>query len=349
MADPVFRALIAGVGRSGTTAVYRSLQELIERRRLSCRYVYEPYLWNPAVFGTVYDDERFTERFNSPSSLHVEGIYAHCKTPLFCSERHSIHDDFLRNIVFRAGQNTLAKAIRVNGRLSAIARLVPDAKIVLLIRNPLDTINSAANLFSFFGDEYHPSDKPRFLAEIQSLFGVSSPPPDDEIAWSRLWWRYMTEAALESAERFPEQIFVVPYEMFVADRTACASEIAGFLGLDRDGLEDLDLESPAATVTNEFHIGKQHVGLLEDCHHYYWNKAIRHADLSLDVDAKAAAATVWARYREADGVPLLNEFAPDRTAIYYRNELRFSGCHRIVAALRRLKRMARPGRSTMAN
>ena len=40
------------------------------------------------------------------------------------------------------------------------------------LRNPVDTLNSSLGMFSFTGEEFHPSDKVRLLAEAGALRGA---------------------------------------------------------------------------------------------------------------------------------------------------------------------------------
>jgi len=339
------KILVAGVGRSGATILYGALQQLLQRQHAGSRYVFEPFLWNPDVLDAPYDDRLFKDKFERPSSLHVDGIYAHCKTPLFLRDRHTIHDAFVRNHVFETGRTTLVKESRANGRLESFIRLVDAIRIVVVVRNPLDTVNAMAGLRSFFGDEYYPSDKQRYLGEIESAFKVKSIKldVDDEISWSRLWWRYMTQAAVETAERFPEHIFVLPYEMYMTDRRGSLAEVAAFLGLTSDGLTTADLHTPILPATADINLTRAHVARLEDCHRYYWGKVVHHADVTLDFDLKARARDVWQRYEHAEGVPLLNEYHPNRTAVFYRDALHRSGRHWWTGQLRRLKRTVAPG------
>ena len=49
--------------------------------------------------------------------------------------------------------------IRGCGRLEAMLTLLPDLKVIVITHNLVDTVNSGLGMFSFFGDEFHPSDK----------------------------------------------------------------------------------------------------------------------------------------------------------------------------------------------
>ena len=266
------KILVAGLARSGTSTLFANLQHIFAAAYQDHRFVYEPYLWDPDTFDDFY--EHYGNRFNTTASLHLEGMYVHGKTPLFLSDTHQLHDHFIHTVIFpNHRHNVLAKAIRANGRLECFLNAVSDLKIILIIRNPLDSINSLVARFSYFGDEFHPSDKDRFLNEITAhhTLDPNLSPESDEIALSRLWWRHMTDAALDVARRYKDRVYVVPYEVYHDDKHRALQRLCAFCDLPISDLPTKHLDQASGPVTTQVHLAQADVSSLAELNRYYWN------------------------------------------------------------------------------
>lgn len=228
-----------GVGRSGTTAVYGLLQHILEASFPSdVDYVYEPFLWDRMAFNKQYKD--LTDEFSYAASLSVEGMYHHRRLPILVTEGHvpdQTSKDWLVQTLRPLGGKRcyLGKMIRANGRIRLIREVAPDTKIIFFIRNPLDVLNSAAQLFSFFGSEFHESDLERFKAEVRKHFGRDM--PDSTIGSSSIeaeywYWYFSNQFFLQYAQKNPQDLLSVAYEAYVENRETTVQRICEFVGVD---------------------------------------------------------------------------------------------------------------------
>src|SRR5262245_32811634 len=98
--------LVSGVGRSGTTAIYQAVYDYLSLTDgPNFRFFYEPELWGPSIWASnprEVDDSLF----GMANSLHIGGIYAHERLPLFLSKRRKILNEFLSTI-FGLSENSL--------------------------------------------------------------------------------------------------------------------------------------------------------------------------------------------------------------------------------------------------
>ena len=244
-----FHWMISGVGRSGTTMAYSALLGAARAIAPDTLGRYEPFLWGPPTWDKF--PEEFGDAFSQTDSISTTGLYAHTQSPLFLDGGHPVHDQFIDEIL-PSGRPVVAKVIRGAGRLSAFLERDPDLKIVHLIRNPLDVVNSALLYFSFFGGEFHPSDEARFNTEAAVRFAGSHRPTADltEVERTLDWWRFMNEAALQSASRFPGRLKIVPYEELMADLPRVMGEIASFLGASPELIDPAKLEDKVGPITS---------------------------------------------------------------------------------------------------
>jgi hypothetical protein len=290
---------IFGVGRSGTTALYAGVQNLILSNKISCRYLYEPYLWSHRVFDKPFAE--VTRKFGSTSSLSIDGIYAHYKTPLFANQKNDVHAQFL-SLITQDSPNFLLKAIRGNGRLTLFLEQFPELRLVYIIRNPLETINSVIDLFSFFGDEFHPSDKPRFLEEIKHGFSVpfdlKSTEKLDEVEWSLLWWKYMNLAALKTISEHRDRVFVVAQEAFKASPGYTLHRIGQFFGLDTQSLSLYESERPVGPLTQKVNLSTKHIDLIRNQDSEYWQNFIGYSDIPLEKTANDLREKLYVHYQK---------------------------------------------------
>jgi glycosyltransferase involved in cell wall biosynthesis len=292
-----FKWLLCGVGRSGTTAMYVAMQHLARAQGHDFQCRYEPYLWGPPTWSTNFREA--ASRFTSTTSINPVGLATHLTTPLFL--RHAPHPEHSRFVstIFPRNISVLAKVIRACGRLDDYLRYDEDLKIVHVMRNPLDSVNSILGLFSFFGDEFHPSDKSRFYDEI-GLDVDRQARLCHEAQASVDWWYFMNEAALETAGRFPDRILVVPYETFTAAPSATFEGIASFLGGSIDGVADIDLDRPGGPVTKKVNLKSQDIETLREYHDWYFAEIADLSSVPIHFDPTERANKVADKYKSAE-------------------------------------------------
>lgn len=224
---------VFGVGRSGTTMMYRLVQQAyLQKFGSDFKSTYEPFIWNRELFNGLY--ENVLTNFGKTASLSIEGIYHHLSLPLFSGElpNKKVQDnDFLNH--FAVGESPakphVAKFIRANGRMALFRRLNPSAKFILMLRNPVDVLNSVKHKFSFFGDDFYPSDYPRFCSELEDKL-VRQP---SEATWARRNAEYvyqMNLAAVEFAVS-DKNTMIVEYDKYKAELPESAVRVCDFLEL----------------------------------------------------------------------------------------------------------------------
>ena len=228
-----------GVGRSGTTAIYSLLQEILENNYpADIDYVYEPFLWDRATFNKPYSEA--PSKFRYVPSVSVEGMYHHRQIPLLLNEQSNIPPasrQWLKDVLTAdyGKKHYLGKMIRANGRVSLIREVSPQTKIIFLIRNPVDVINSASQSFSFYGPEFHTSDFPRFKENVVSCFQEDVNAKFEgslKVEMEYAYWLYSNRSFLSFAERHPENVLTIAYEAFVEQRDKSVEKICEFLELD---------------------------------------------------------------------------------------------------------------------
>ena len=243
------RWLVSGVGRSGTTLTYSVLLSAARAEVPNTLGRYEPFLWGEQTWDKLPSE--FGDAFSRTDAISAAGIFAHKQIPLFLDSNTPQMRAFLDETLPR-NRSVVAKLIRGAGRLAAFLEHDPDLKIVHLVRNPLDVVNSALLHFSFFGGEFHKSDEARFEAEAQSKFpGAHRQIESEPEAIKALeWWRLMNEAALKSAEQFPDRLMVYPYERLMEDVAGGMAEIISFLGGQGTAINEELLSEKVGPVTH---------------------------------------------------------------------------------------------------
>lgn len=192
---------VIGLGRSGTKAIYSALQEmLIARDPSGSEFVYEPFLWDRATFQKRFSD--IQNQFGKTGTKSKEGILNHLLLPLFISDPEPwMENAFVKGLLtpHHSHHNLLLKFIRANGRIRLLHRICPELKFIFVIRNPLDTINSVLQKFSYFGTEFHEDDYPRFQRELHEVYGIDTNAiSPSNAARQVLFWYYMNRFALET-------------------------------------------------------------------------------------------------------------------------------------------------------
>jgi hypothetical protein len=289
--------IISGVGRSGTTAVYRIVQTLLRSNGMSPRCVYEPYLWRTDVLQHLDVDGRaFELAFNSTSSLSIEGMCAHARTLLFARTNSPEHAVFIDQL-FAGGGPTLVKVIRGSGRLEAFLAARSNLKIIHIVRNPMDVVNSVLGHFSFFGDEYHPSDKPRFVREVRERFGDAlGHSVRSEVEWSALWWRYMNQAALEAKAQCPGRLLAVSHEALKSSPATFVQRIATFCSLDSHDFDIAEAMRISGSSGGTARLDALAMLALEPYDEHYWRDILPSLHCGIDFDRSAAAQATASKY-----------------------------------------------------
>jgi hypothetical protein len=232
------KVCILGCARSGTTAVYVLLQQILEERYGAVDYFYEPFLWDHHVFNRKYEEA--ARHFKYVDSLSFEGIYHHLMLPLFIEEPSPYQSNPYLDRLFStdiAGKSKLLKFIRANGRYLLLQRISPDTRFIFITRNPADTANSVARLFSFYGGEFHRDDFPRFLEEINRIYKTGVKKGDVKIQAEKelLYWHYMNRFALESFEKAVEKPLILCHEEILADPRGFVEKLCRFLEIPPRG------------------------------------------------------------------------------------------------------------------
>ncbi len=244
---------IFGVGRSGTKLAYSLLQSIFDAQYGSnFRSTYEPFLWDWEIFNKPIAETQ--KLFGKTSALSVEGIYNHIKTPLFV--RSTSKENYQGNEFF--GRFTkqrdsaiphLVKFIRANGRMPIFRALNPNARIILITRNPVDTINSVKDKFSLFGEDFHRSDYPRFCQQLSNEGTLMI--AEQDANWVQRQTEYclqMNRAACEFAIGDP-QTQVFEFDNFVQDKTSAVKKMCAFLDVPFSIDYVKELDSPIGILT----------------------------------------------------------------------------------------------------
>ena len=257
------RIVIAGVGRSGTSFLFEEVAAALSSAG-AARFFYEPYLWAPAKVNRTgrVATEPFDTRNLSPFGIHV-----HCASPLFLDGPHPVHDQMLHHLLDH-DTHVMAKLIRGNGRLKAYLAHDPDLRVVGMLRDVMGTVNSAANHFSFFGEEFHPTDRPRFFDEVIHTFGAQvtrprAPEAVRQAVMAAAWWQYMTRALLEAQRAFPDRVCLVDYTSLRADPDAAYGRIDAFLDLQVGACR---LKKRVGIVSSANYLGETDPAVLEPFH-----------------------------------------------------------------------------------
>ena len=197
--------LVSGVGRSGTTALYDFLTRYFEHQGITSRSFYEPFLWR-------LNDREFKQptKFGSTNAISVNGMATHCALPLFSVDTYApkLFGEFLDKIKKDPNIDIwFCKCIRASGRLRWFLESQPSLKIVCIFRNPVSVLNSVLERFSFFGDEFHPSDAKRFYDELKALSLIEEQAiPTQEHMRLLDWWKYMNLSMAQLKDRYSDRL-----------------------------------------------------------------------------------------------------------------------------------------------
>lgn len=215
--------VILGVGRSGTTALYSLIQNIISD---DYRYIYEPLLWDIETFNIPFRE--ISDQFQKVSSLSLEGMLEHQKLPLFVTNENEVCSPYIDSW-YDDDKPFLAKVIRGNGRLRLFSKHSENTKVVFMIRNPIDVINSGVGMFSFFGDDFHKTDQDRFIDDTRQIYNVDdlrfSTREEKEFAY----WYYMNRFFIDSFKGLSIDVLPIVYEDYLSDKSEWLKKICSFL------------------------------------------------------------------------------------------------------------------------
>lgn len=227
--------IILGTGRSGTTALYELLRHLLEFSHPGrTRYCYEPFLWDYRRLPAGADE--MEQRFGTTEYLSAEGIYHHKTLPLLSDSDTSLAEAskaFLRSLTHcEAEEHLLTKFIRANGRYPLLRKVAPDAKFLVIVRNPIDLVNSIAGMFSLYGEEFHSSDYQRFVAEVEARHPDEAAryPRDTEVQRQAFCWLFTNLHCLQAAAS-DDLALCIPYELYRHQRESTLALMSDFLEL----------------------------------------------------------------------------------------------------------------------
>ena len=233
---------VYGVGRSGTSTLYSTIQEMLESEYSSIGdYCYEPFLWSPDVFNCL--KKNIDQEFSYTESLSTTGMYLNEVLPHLIEGK--IYDSFssldenckkyLLNACRRKPKSPylLAKFIRANGRFGLFDYLNPEMKKIFILRNPIDVVNSSVAMFSFYGDDFHSSDYPAFCVEVESLYGdlVNLTPRNSRVEREAFYWYWTSKYYLEHTQGKKKTLKLI-YDDYIDNKASLLVKVADYIGID---------------------------------------------------------------------------------------------------------------------
>ena len=256
---------IFGVARSGTTALYSLVQEIMLDNHKKIDFIYEPFLWDKDVFNDRYANK--SHNFKYMHSLSFEGIVNHLQLPLFIRETDEYVDNsYISKLLEPANsrKNILTKFVRTNGRYNLIQKACPECKSIIVIRNPVDTINSVVNSFSFYGGEFHRDDFSRFINEINELYtdNLNINVSQDMVEKEGLYWYYMTRFILETIDSHHPEPLVLCHEELMNSREETIIRICKYLGYEYNERYVKFNEKKQGLITEQYELPQKDLDVL---------------------------------------------------------------------------------------
>ncbi|HVJ55241.1 MAG TPA: sulfotransferase [Aliidongia sp.] len=286
---PIF---ICGLARSGTTITLElltSLDGVVSHRYQDFPCVHLPLAWNRALGGDARKTAAPVER------LHGDGIYVTSASPeaieepLWMSFFPQAHDPRVSNLLpatldrpefarfyrrnlqkilmLRGGRRIAVKGNYLLSRLPYLARLFPDARFIVLVREPLEHVASLARQQRIFAEAQRTNaraqDYLRALGHFE--FGLDRRPINmgddavieeilarwargEELAGSALYWRHLygsLSALLAEDEDLARRVAIVRFETLYGEPAQTLRRLLDHCGLDADAPP---LESLAARL-----------------------------------------------------------------------------------------------------
>lgn len=351
--------IIAGVGRSGTTAAFELIQGWLDNLGAAKTPIYEPYIWDSK---TLFRDGALNPDGFTTQAFSARGVTTHVETPLFLDQPDAAHDAFVQGLLPEGESEGLIKMIRGCGRLEAYSRLYPDAKIIGIVRNPFDSVNSSHLHFSLLGDEFHRSDKLRLGEAIKARFGdtleLPARPDEYEHVWAGYWWLYMNRALTEHYAANPGNMLLLPYELLLENEAVARDRIAGFLDLDPAQAPTVTQGRKRTGVTTKANrvLTEAETGFLADLQSWYEDFLLGPLETGGLVSDRYRLAGLREVYAQTTGHSLLRKYPTWRTSVGWRflfdgrtgHKRRDSESRALEAEIRlqaALTALARPSRS----
>jgi hypothetical protein len=273
---PIF---ICGLARSGTTIILESLTALpgiVSHRYRDFPGVHLPLLWHQASGGERHRTAAAVERLHGDGIRITEESPEAIEEPIWMSFFPRLHDptqanrldattahpaferfytDHLRKILLlRHGRRIAIKGNYLVSRLGYLARLFPNAAILLTLRDPVEHVVSLARqheIFTLAG-----RNDPRALDYLRALghfeFGLDRRPINlglsgalDEVlaAWTggseiegwALYWQHIYGALADQLAADPvlaQRLHLVRFEQLAGAPRDCLAAILSACGID---------------------------------------------------------------------------------------------------------------------
>ena len=315
--------VILGVGRSGTTALYSALQNVLyDKFDGKVKSIYEPFLWEWTIFNKRLNT--ITDEFTYMSSVSYQGIAKHRQLPMLISEEMVAQykkDEFLCELFKQDSgcQALITKLIRANGRYHLLRAILPNAIWITIMRNPLDVVNSSTAMFSFYGEDFHTSDYDRFCFEVEQWYGPNSLnlPRETTIQKRAFYWYFMSRVLLEESIS-DNSVFPLLYEQYRLNQTEFVHKIANKLEIEMSSLlmttsgRKVGPSYGSVNLTKEEILGLQvYMELYQELLNAYFPEASRIVDCDKIMDRYLK------NYREQKSIDRFY----GRTPLYIRNNL----------------------------
>jgi hypothetical protein len=275
---PIF---ICGLARAGTTITLElltSLSGVVSHRYQDFPCVHLPIAWNRALGANAARPGPPVER------LHQDGIQVTSASPealeepIWMSFFHDAHDPLVSNLLpatlkrpdfarfyrrnlqkilmLRGGSRMAVKGNYLISRLPYLARLFPDARFLVLVREPLEHVASLARQQQIFAEAQR--GNARVADYLKALghfeFGLDRRPINmgdraaideilrrwnagDELIGSALYWRHLygsLAALLGEDAALAERVAIIRFEALHAEPAASLGRIFDHCGLSPD-------------------------------------------------------------------------------------------------------------------
>ncbi len=137
-----------------------------------------------------------------------------------------------RHLFSTGGRHYMAKNPLFSARVESILETFPDARILYLVRNPLEMLPSTISLFSYMG-------------RLFSKFPQRYPHCDEILAWTKYWYDHPLEVIDRTS---PQQCMIVRYDDLMQSPEAVFRSIYSRFGYPRSEALETILREAVATA-----------------------------------------------------------------------------------------------------
>jgi hypothetical protein len=137
-----------------------------------------------------------------------------------------------RHLFSTGGRHYMAKNPLFSARIESILESFPDARILYLVRNPLEMLPSTISLFSYMDRLF--SDPPQKYSHC-----------DDILAWTKYWYDHPLEVIDRTS---PQQCMIVRYDDLMQSPEAVFRSIYSRFGYPRSQALERILREATATA-----------------------------------------------------------------------------------------------------